>query len=298
MGVTKMYKGSQRTCVSVIIPHYNDLSNLDACLTALRQQTDVEQYDIEIIVGDNDSPQGLDEVQKVVGARAKVVHVAERGAGPARNKAASHAVGKLLAFTDSDCLPSPSWLANGLKSLEPNRIVGGAMRVSVADESCLSGAEAFERVFAFNNERYVKELGFTVTANLFCTREDFQKIGPFRTEVSEDKDWCDRARGLGLEVLYAEDAVVVHPARRNWDALKAKWLRLDYETYNLLKAQGGSDLTWFAQAWALPVSIIPHGLRCLRSDRLKTSRDRLKAAQTLALIRLWRFIDYHRLLFK
>lgn len=37
----------------------------------------------------------------------------------------------------------------------------------------MSGAEAFETVFAFDNERYVKQLHFTVTANLICPRELF-----------------------------------------------------------------------------------------------------------------------------
>ncbi|EDL49301.1 glycosyltransferase family 2 protein [Erythrobacter sp. SD-21] len=291
-----MGEALESASVSVIVPHFNDLANLDTCLSAISRQRNIEGYRVEVIVGDNDSPQGIDEVRRVAGDRAKVVHVAERGAGPARNAAVAHANGSLLAFTDSDCIPAAEWLAGGLKLVAKGRIVGGCMKVSVEDERDLSGPEAFERVFAFNNERYVRELGFTVTANLFCTREDFKHIGPFRTEVSEDKEWCNRARDAGIEILYTDDAVVSHPARRDWGALRAKWQRLDLETYNLLKDQKKSDFNWIAQAWVLPLSIVPHAIRCATSGNLERRRDRARAFGTLAQIRLWRFFDYHRIL--
>ena len=49
--------------VSVIVPHYNDLEGLEICLAALaRQSFPAEQ--IEIVVADNASPQGIAAVEK------------------------------------------------------------------------------------------------------------------------------------------------------------------------------------------------------------------------------------------
>ena len=67
-----------------------------------------------------------------------------------------------------------------------------------------SGAEAFECVFAFDNRAYVLDKGFTVTANLFCSRALFEDVGPFLTGVSEDLEWCMRARSKGYRIGYAE----------------------------------------------------------------------------------------------
>ena len=43
----------------------------------------------------------------------------------------------------------------------------------------MTAAEAFESVFAFRNERYVKELNFTVTASMFVWRSVFDAVGDF-----------------------------------------------------------------------------------------------------------------------
>ena len=284
--------------VSIIVPHYNDLQGLDACLTALSNQEGTALFRYEIVVCDNDSPVGLAQVRSVVNGRARVFQSKTPGAGPARNAAVRQARGSLLAFTDSDCIPAPRWLANGIAKVEPNTIVGGQMLVSVRDEGNLSGAEAFERVFAFNNKRYVEEEGFSVTANLFCAKASFLQVGPFRSHVSEDKEWCQRALEMGFTIRYAADAIVSHPARPNWSSLVKKWERIDLESFNLSKERSQlSNLKWLAKGWLLPLSIVPHGVRCLRSDAVSGPRARAKALMTLARIRLWRFWHYHVLSF-
>ena len=281
--------------ISVIVPHYDDLAGLDACLNALCAQKGIAGDDYEIIVSDNLSPVGMEEVSKVVAGRAKLIEAAERGAGPARNAAVAHARGSVLAFTDSDCLPSPVWLSHGVACVAPMRIVGGAMRVSVENEAKLTGAEAFERVFAFNNEKYVTKMGFSVTANLFCMTDDFRKVGPFKVDVSEDKEWCLRARRCGLDIAYAPEAVVAHPARRDWDALRKKWSRLDREAFHLAREEAGGGLNWWLRSLLLPLSIGPHAIRCFGSGALSGASTRFRAVTTLARLRLWRFAECQKL---
>ena len=284
--------------ISVIVPHYNDLAGLDDCLTALCAQRGIAREDYEIIVGDNCSPVGLDKVAEVVAGRAKLIEATERGAGPARNAAVANASGAILAFTDSDCVPGPGWLSRGVALVATGQIVGGAMQVSVEDEASLTGAEAFEQVFAFDNEKYVKKMGFSVTANLFCMTDDFKKIGPFRVDVSEDKEWCLRARRLGFELVYAEGAVVSHPARRDWDALRHKWSRLDREGFHLASEESGGSIKWWLRSWLLPASILPHALRCMTSASLDGISSRFRAMGTLARLRFWRFGHSQKLYFR
>jgi glycosyltransferase involved in cell wall biosynthesis len=83
--------------VSVIIPHYNDLEALDVCLSALARQSFPAER-TEIIVADNASPQGREAVERVVGNRARLITVEQRGAGPARNGGVRASTGEVLAF--------------------------------------------------------------------------------------------------------------------------------------------------------------------------------------------------------
>lgn len=281
--------------VSVIIPHYRDLRGLDLCLCALARQT-YPLDDFEVIVADNNSPEGEAAVAEVIAGRARLTVVPEKGAGPARNGGVALARGDLLAFTDSDCIPEAEWLAEGLAGLEGYDFVGGRVTVLVDDPASMSGAEAFERVFAFDFKTYITKKGFTGAGNLFCSRAVFDQVGGFRVGVSEDVEWSYRARGKGLRLGYAPRAIVGHPARRNWEELWGKWRRVNAETYGLYRERPGGNLSWLARSLALPLSAVLHTPRVFTSDQLNTGRQRLAAVGMLFKLRFWRLGHALRLL--
>jgi glycosyltransferase involved in cell wall biosynthesis len=280
--------------VSVVVPHLDDLDRLDACLEALARQT-FPLADCEVIVADNDSPQGRAAVAEVVGDRARLIVVAERGAGPARNGGAAAATGEILAFTDCDCLPEPGWLAGGVAALERFDIVGGRTRVLVRDPERLTPAEAFERVFAFDNESYVSKKRFTVTANLFCRRELFETVGGFNNGISEDVEWSHRAVLAGYQIGYEANAVVGHPARRTWRELQTKWRRLNLESYALRKGRRWRTFRWLLRSLALPMSAIAHSPAVFASPSLTSMDQRMSALRMLYRLRFWRMLDALRL---
>jgi glycosyltransferase involved in cell wall biosynthesis len=281
--------------VSVIIPHYDDLDRLRTCLSALEGQS-LARDRFEIVVVDNNSPVGLAAIEAAVAGRARVIVASERGAGPARNAGVAASRGALLAFTDCDCVPAPGWLAAGLARLGSADLVGGSMTVSVEDEAQMSGAEAFERVFAFQNRDYIERKRFTVTANLFCSRANFDAIGPFRNGVSEDVDWCHRALSMGLTLAHEPRAIVAHPARRDWDELTRKWGRINHERFGLKRGDRHARLRWAAYSLAMPFSIPAHLPRVIASPALPDAGARLRALGTLARLRLWRMVDGLKLL--
>lgn len=273
--------------VSVVIPHYHDLRGLDLCLAALAAQT-YRGGEVEIIVADNNSPEGEAAVSQVVAGRARLVVVTEKGAGPARNGGVALARGEILAFTDSDCVPEPQWLAEGLRALEAYDFVGGRVTVLVDDPRRISDTEAFERVFAFDFKTYITKKGFTGAGNLFCARAVFDRVGGFRVGVSEDVEWSQRARGMGLRLGYAPQAIVGHPARRSWGELESKWRRVNAETYELMAEQPAGKLKWLARTLALPLSAVAHTPKVLASDQLTGIGQRLQALSVLYRLRLWR----------
>jgi glycosyltransferase involved in cell wall biosynthesis len=280
--------------VSVIIPHMNDIDNLHCCLDLLGRQT-FPSGTFEVVVADNGSASGLEAVRAVVGSRARTIRAEKKGAAQARNVAVTQSRGAILAFIDSDCRPGADWLAEGVAGLDSYDVVGGAIRVEVADPDNMTPTEAFEVVFAFRNAMYIRNKGFTVTASMFVRRDVFDAVGPFRVGVSEDVDWCHRARRLGYRLGYADQAVVGHPARRTWADLRRKSSRLTSESYELYREISFGQMLWLMWTWLLPVSIIPHLLYIFTTRKLSRFRDRLNAAQVLARIRLVRFVEGNRL---
>jgi GT2 family glycosyltransferase len=272
--------------VSVIVPHLDDLSGLATLAAALDRQS-LPHDRFEIIVGDNGSSCGIDAVRRTIPA-AVVVSVAERGAGPARNGAVAAARGKIIAFTDSDCVPDRHWLEEGIKALASSDVIGGRVRVGMSDEQRPAMTEAFEAVFAFDNQAYIAHKGFSVTANLFVTRASFDAVGPFRKAVSEDVDWCRRAVRQGLTLGYSHTASITHPARRTFADLIRKWRRTDREAFALWRDDGGSRAGWALRALAVFLSPAVHWLKVARSPALRGLGPRMSAMAALVTLRTMR----------
>ncbi len=279
--------------ISVVIPHYRDLRGLDRCLAALERQTMARER-FEIVVGDNNSPEGEAAVAEVIAGRARLNVATEKGAGPARNGAVAIARGRIFAFTDSDCVPEPQWLAEGLKGLERFDFVGGHVRVLLENPPAMSDVEAFERVFAFDFKSYINKKGFTGAGSMFCSRELFLDVGGFLTGVSEDVEWSHRATAKGYRLGFAPKAVVGHPARQSWADLETKWRRVNSELFELAKASGQTP-KWMLRAAALPASAVAHTPKVLASAELDTFGQRLAALKVLYRLRLWRLADSVRL---
>jgi GT2 family glycosyltransferase len=283
--------------VSVIIPHYQDLTGLQRCLEGLERQT-LPRGEFEIVVADNNSPIGEAAVAAVVTPHGRLVTCLEKGAGPTRNAAVAASTGEVLAFIDSDCQPHPEWLENGLKGLADFDFVGGRVDVLVDDPQRKSGAEAFEAVFAFDFDTYINKKGFTGAGNMMCPRSLFEAVGGFSNRVSEDVEWSRRAVAAGFRLGYVHNAVVGHPARRTWDELQAKWRRVNLETFLLHLKSGKGRVRWLLRCAALPASAVVHTPKVLFSKRLSSTRERLLALGVLYRIRFWRLLDGAALSFR
>ena len=283
--------------ISVIIPHYNDLANLERCMRLLAAQT-LPQSQFEIVVADNNSRCGLQEVERVCGEFARVVPAPIQGAGAARNAAVEASRGRYLAFINSDCRATPTWLEHGLAALSSAQIVGGRVEVDYEDPAHPSAVEAFEKVFAFNFKRYIEQLGFSGSGNMFVSREIFDRVGGFRGLVAEDVDWGRRAVAGNYRFRYAPDVVVSHPARRTWAELTQKWRKTSSEAFAAAIEKPNGRTLWFLRSFAVLGSPFVHWIVVARSNKLQSVEQRLMATGVLFRIRLWRFIECNRLLLR
>jgi glycosyltransferase involved in cell wall biosynthesis len=190
----------------------------------LEQNFSEDQY--EIIVADNRSTDKSQYVAKEFRGNYPqlVKHVIEdkvQSSYAARNKGIQIAEGKILAFTDSDCVPCESWLAEGCKALKKNNASMVAGKIEFTFKHSQANIwENFDSAGKLNQKSYVQNAGFGATANLFVRKEMFTKYGLFLSELESggDYEFGRRLTESGEILLYNEDAVVRHPARSTfWD---------------------------------------------------------------------------------
>lgn len=180
--------------VSVVVPIRNRRDLVEELLNALDAQT---RRDFEVIVVDDGSSDGADQAAagRVVAGRAvRLLQSHGAGAVNARRLGAGAARGRILAFTDSDCCPSPGWIEAGAGAIEAGAdLVNGltlpARSINPLERSLGSATE-----------------GLYPTANMFFNRARFESIGGFDALAKDRLGFRhnERARGTG----FGEDTIV------------------------------------------------------------------------------------------
>ncbi len=222
--------------VSVIIPVYNDSARLRTCLAAIKDQTlSKEKY--EVIVIDNNSTDGIRGVVKEF-EQVRLAYEEKPGSYAARNKGISLAKGEVLAFTDSDCIPSQKWLEKGLDQLraEPNcGFVAGEIKIFFITPEKPNPIELYDSLFNLQQQKYVEEQGWGATANLFAFREVFESVGVFDATLQSggDAEWGKRVSAAGYSTFYADGCYILHPARHSFSELCRKDRRTVRGAYTL-----------------------------------------------------------------
>ena len=275
---------TDRPAFAVIIPHYNDTVRLARCLDALALQ---DSGTGEVVVVDNGSTEPLDAL---IAAHPTIRFVTEpaKGAAAARTRGVAETTAEALFFLDADCIPAPDWLATAQAVVTEGTVIGG--RIDVFDETAppRSGAEAFETVFAFHQQAYVEEKGFSVTANLVTTRSVFEDAGPMVVGLSEDMDWCFRTTAKGHRLVYEDRLAVRHPSRGDWAGLARKWRRMTTEGFALNGVGPAARVRWALRACLMPASVLVHVPKVLGHKALTSWTERRRALTTLARLRLTR----------
>lgn len=207
---------------SIVIPFYNRLDALSACLESLTRL----RYDrdrIEVILVDDGGRQRTDEVVSHFADRLPVSLLRQEHAGPgaARNLGANHARGKWLAFTDSDCSPAQDWLERLASALgaSADLAVGGRVVNTLPNMFSVASQWQTDYLISYFGASPGRR-GFFTTNNFAVSRQSFLAAGGFdagfRQAGGEDREFCYRWSTLGRHFLWAPDAVVYHQHRLTW----------------------------------------------------------------------------------
>lgn len=243
------------TSVSVIIPVYNGVQTLPACLKALQEQTRPPD---ELIVVDDGSTDGT----ALVAQQFKVTVLSQANAGPAsaRNYGARVAQGDILLFTDADCTPAPDWVERMVAPFANATVVGAKGEYRTCQRELVARFVQQEYQDRYDRMEGQQQIDFVDTYAAAYRRDVFIATGgfdsTFPTASVEDQEFSFRLAAQEYRLVYVPGAVVYHHHDRTlaeyfqrkywigyWKALVMRRypgkLAHDSHTPQVLKAQMG-----------------------------------------------------------
>ena len=212
--------------VSIVIPSYNRAKELERCLRSLFA-LDYPTHCLEIIVVDDASKdettttlQHLLQEAAAHGLEMHIVHHEKRqGVGVSRNTGAGAAQHELIAYIDSDCVASASWLRELVPVFQDTRIaaVGGMIRAYRRVTLLGRYEDVRSSLFMGVRPQQVRlegPLTYLPAANMVIRRTIWQQLAGFAPMTQgEDVDFCRRLLMSGASMHYLPQGVVYHDYR-------------------------------------------------------------------------------------
>jgi len=210
---------------SIIIPTFNGASRIGNCLEALKPQ--VAGRDIEILVVDDGS---TDRIAEVVGRYPEARLISQANAGPAaaRNRGAREAKGRILLFTDDDCVPLPNWLGAMLAPFNDPDMVGAKGAYLTRQKSLTSRFVQIEYEDKYRLMAGLDSIDFVDTYSAAFLRDRFLEMNGYDTSFpvacAEDVELSYRMSARGWKMKFVPGAIVYHThPDRFWLYLKKKY---------------------------------------------------------------------------
>lgn len=229
----EVFEQAEWPSVSVIIPVRNRVDDLRKCLESL-STIDYPADKLEILVVDDGSSEDVLGAIRSFPVKAYRMETSV-GQSACRNYAARKSNGENLAFLDSDCTVSSSWLKELVPFLcRPGTGAVGGYIEGFYDQTLLDRYE--KDCSPLNMGKHEQEAGsdlsslYVPSCNLLVKKNIFLQLGGFREDfmVGEDVDFCWRLREYGGILLYRLNGRVFHKHRNRLPAMLKR--RFDYGT--------------------------------------------------------------------
>jgi len=196
---------------SIIIPTLNGASRIGNCLDSLVKQT--AGRNVEILVVDDGS---TDNTANVVRGYSSVRLIPQANAGPAsaRNRGALEAQGKILLFTDDDCVPMPDWLEAMLGPFKDPDVVGAKGVYRTHQKSLAARFVQIEYEDKYRLMAGLPSIDFIDTYSAGFRRDRFLEMTGYDTSFpvacAEDIELSYRMSARGWKMKFVPAAIVYH----------------------------------------------------------------------------------------
>src|SRR5688572_28333492 len=180
-------KDRQDMDISVIIPAYNGERTIAFCLESLERATHARLK--EIIVVDSSEDWTAEIVSERFPGVILIRYSRRLSAGEARNKGIAAARGRLIFFTDQDCVVGPDWIDRLEADLRDSTVHGAGGAVGIRNPSSASGCAVYFLEFLnhFPRKRLARRnIKFLVGCNRVFRAEVIRAVGFPAQTLGED----------------------------------------------------------------------------------------------------------------
>ncbi len=214
--------------VSVIIPAYNEVEHINACLSALSEQSfPADKY--EVIVVDDGSTDGTTEMVKQF-SWVKLICQDNQGPAAARNNGVKISKGRVILFTDADCQPDFHWVEQLSKPILEGQAIGvkGIYRTHQDQLAARFAQIEFEDRYDLLKRR--DNIDFVDSHSAGFDKEAYLSVGGFDPHFpvanNEDVDLSYKLSNKGYRMVFNPKAIVYHqhPSTLK-EYLRVKFLR-------------------------------------------------------------------------
>lgn len=214
--------------LSIVIPVLNRAASLKTALRALAHQV----YLPQIIVVDDHSAEDVRSTCESFSDTLDLEYLRlSKNAGPAmaRNVGIKAANNAIIAFTDSDCIPAPTWSRYLFEYMRdaPTIVAGVGGRVLGTRNDIMSQYMVYHQILEPHPRGWphVDQYLYLVTANCAYRRRVLQDFGGFdetlKVAGGEDTGLGLRIVKAGFQLHYQQRAIVFHDFTLNaWSFLK------------------------------------------------------------------------------
>lgn len=198
--------------ISVVIPSYNQLGTIQACIQSILNQKTERGF--EIIVVDSSVSEIQQKIEGIclIDPSVRLIKEAKQTyPGAARNIGIKSAKGSIIALIDSDCIANEFWLEHIAESMEDDMVLSGVIRNGTKSNvlGTCSYLIEFNHFVDFKEES--KEIHAAATCNFACKKDIFDRFGYFSNRRAfEDFFFCDLLSKNGIKILRKRNIIVTH----------------------------------------------------------------------------------------
>jgi glycosyltransferase involved in cell wall biosynthesis len=199
---------------SVIVCTRNGAKRIASCLRAIAS---LAGGPFETIVVNDGS---MDDTAQIVAKEfpeVRLINLSPSGLSAARNIGAEHATGKVLAYTDDDCLPDHEWLFRLDRAFEnPNIAAAGGPNLPPhacsVEEAIVNAAPGAPSHVLIDDTRaeHLPGCNIAIRRSVFYEIDGFNPV--FET-AGDDVDFCWRLHDANHELAFVPGAFVWHHRR-------------------------------------------------------------------------------------
>lgn len=234
--------------VSVLIPAWNEEFGIIETIQTLLKST---HRNMELIVINDGSTDNSDKLIRdfVDSYYAKkkskvgidiIYHYKDNGGkGAALNTAIGLASGEILLSIDADCVVMPDTVKNFVRCFVDPEVKAAVGNVKIGSVKKLIGSlQYLEFLFSFyfkKADSFMNTIYIIGGAAGAFRKEVFEKLGGYNTKnITEDIDLSVRIQGLGMKIVYVDDAIVYTEGAAEIRGLmkqRLRWKRGRFETF-------------------------------------------------------------------